>query len=51
MNWYLFVAALLWFLSAEYIRGRPSCPGTANFVLTYISPIGALTLIVLSILI
>jgi hypothetical protein len=48
MNWYCLLAAILWWGSVEFVRGRPSCPSGVNFALTFLAPIGAIALVILA---
>lgn len=48
MGWGLLLSAILWWGAAEVIRGRPSCPGSANFALTFLGPVGAIILVLMA---
>ncbi len=47
MNSWFVIAAVVWFGSVEYIRGRPSVSARTSLALMFLAPIGTLVIIVL----
>jgi hypothetical protein len=48
--WLLIVSGIAWWLIVEFLRGRPNCPKTAAFWLTFAGPIGCVFCCVLAFL-
>jgi len=48
MNWWLLLAAVIWFGCIEFIRGRPQVSGTTSLVMMLLAPLGTIVLVVLA---
>lgn len=47
-GWVVFIVAIIWFVSMEYVRGRPGTSQKASFVMKWISPVGLILLLLVA---